>query len=253
MNIDILLLNAIVYVLTLTFAWMKLRRFNLFVLLWIAYSIVAVSGYYCVVNDLHYSHDANLGYKVAPEPYLFAYLTNLLITSPFYRMDVGRLELSHIVEIKLYKQIAGLIAVFFTLQLVTSIIILVFVQATIGMGNAYYMIHEGVSVLSSSPLLAKMSWISGLLTPIVKPVYAVYTIQKLIQNKGSKYKNIYLFLIAFLPGFITDIAMGSKGGLFFSVFEMLFYYVLFWKAIPQKINKTIMKFGTILGVAILAN
>lgn len=253
MNIDVLLLNAIVYVLTLLFAWIRLKKFNLFILLWIAYSIVAVAGYYCVINDLHYSHDERLGCRVDIVPYIFAYLTNLLITSPFYRLDVKKIRISHITKMNFFKQFAGLMNIVFTIKLITSVLVLIVVVTTIGMGNAYYMIHEGTSILARYPILDKISWLIGLIIPVFKPVYVIYYMQRLIEKKGSMSLNLYFFAIAFLPNFITDIAMGSKGGLFFSVFEMLFYYVLFRTAIPTNINKVILRIGSVLGMVLIIN
>ena len=253
MNIDVLLLNAIVYVLTLLFAWIRLKKFNLFILLWIAYSIVAVAGYYCVINDLHYSHDERLGCRVDIVPYIFAYLTNLLITSPFYRVDVSRIRISHITKMNLFKQIAGLMNIVFTIKLIASVLVLIVIVTTIGMGNAYYMIHEGKSILTPYPILDKISWLTGLIIPVFKPIYVIYYMQRLIEKKGSMSLNLYFFAIAFLPNFITDIAMGSKGGLFFSVFEMLFYYVLFRTAIPTNINKVILRIGSVLGMVLIIN
>ena len=253
MNIDVLLLNAIVYVLTLLFAWIRLKKFNLFILLWIAYSIVAVAGYYCVINDLHYSHDERLGCRVDIVPYIFAYLTNLLITSPFYRLDVKKIRISHITKMNFFKQFAGLMNIVFTIKLITSVLVLIVVVTTIGMGNAYYMIHEGKSILARYPRLDKISWLIGLIIPVFKPVYVIYYMQRLIEKKGSMSLNLYFFAIAFLPNFITDIAMGSKGGLFFSVFEMLFYYVLFRTAIPTNINKVILRIGSVLGMVLIIN
>ena len=253
MNLDVLLLNAIVYVITLLFAWIRLKKFNLFILLWIAYSIVAVAGYYCVINDLHYSHDERLGCRVDIVPYIFAYLTNLLITSPFYRLDVKKIRISHITKMNFFKQFAGLMNIVFTIKLITSVLVLIVVVTTIGMGNAYYMIHEGTSILARYPILDKISWLIGLIIPVFKPVYVIYYMQRLIEKKGSMSLNLYFFAIAFLPNFITDIAMGSKGGLFFSVFEMLFYYVLFRTAIPTNINKVILRIGSVLGMVLIIN
>lgn len=253
MNIDVLLLNAVVYVLTLVFAWIRLKKFNLFILLWIAYSIVAVAGYYCVINDLHYSNDERLGYRVDIAPYIFAYLTNLLITSPFYCVDVSRIRISHITKMNSFKQIAGLMNVVFTIKLIASVLVLIVIVTTIGMGNAYYMIHEGKSVLAPYPILDKIVWLTGLIIPVFKPIYVIYYMQRLIEKKGSMSSNLYFLAIAFLPNFITDIAMGSKGGLFFSVFEMLFYYVLFRAAIPANINKVILRIGSVLGIILVIN
>lgn len=212
MKIDILLLNAIVYVMTLVFAWRRIKKFNLYILLWIAYSLVALCGYYCVVSDLHYSNDVELGYKVNIAPYIFAYITNLLITSPFYNVDVKRIKVAHVLDIGIFQQIATFMSLIFTIKLVTSIIIIIVIVSTIGMGNAYFMIHEGESVLEPYPLLAKISWITGIIIPVLKPFYVIYYIQRLIYKRGKVFRNIVFLSIAFLPDFITDISMGSKGG-----------------------------------------
>ena len=253
MKIDILLLNAIVYVMTLVFAWIRIKKINLYILLWIAYSLVALCGYYCVVSDLHYSNDVELGYKVNITPYIFAYITNLLITSPFYNVDVKRIKVAHVLDIGIFQQIATFMSLIFTIKLVTSIIIIIVIVSTIGMGNAYLMIHEGESVLEPYPLLAKISWITGIIIPVLKPFYVIYYIQRLIYKRGKVFRNIVFLSIAFLPDFITDISMGSKGGLFFSAFGLLFYYILFREDIPIKVNRIILKIGIVVAALLIVN
>lgn len=240
MGIDVLFLNAIIYIATLVFAINKFRKLNLYVVIWLAYSVVAFAGYYSVKANLHYAHDVNLGYKVSPIPYIFAYSTILLLSSPFYKINVKRISLSKL-NIPFVQWLSYLVIFANIVRLIYSILLYQFVSNNFGGGEAYLMIHEGETVFSIDNIFVnKIVGYSSIITSSLNPLLIVFYFNRIVKRKGQWWVNFVLILLAFLPIIIIQIATASKGGLYYISFSLLFYYVLFKPSIPKQINKKIL-------------
>lgn len=251
MEINILLINALAYFATLLFAIYKFRRFNIYVLIWSAYTIVAYMGYYCVKEDMHYSHDINLGYKLEITPYICAYLTIVLFTYPFYRMDEKKINWNINLPPILVK-IIYFVGFLFIVQTIFNGISAYIISHTIGFGEAYLRAHEGnYSNVIGSDILNRVLHYSEVLTNALQPFYVVYFFIQIIKGSDTFWKNICMLLLAFMPSIFSAIAGGSKGTLFFTACEIVFYYLLFRPTLSPNYNKRITIIGSIIGIIMI--
>ena len=250
MEIDILFVNAVVYIATFFIALYKIKKFNLYVAIWLAYSIVAAMGVYCVRANLHLT--PNLGYKVSWVPYLFAYFTILVLTYPLYFVDAKKVDISKI-DIPLIKWLSYIMVIIYIIRLIQNIIIYQAVSNTIGFGEAYLMIHEGAQIYEYSgtfgAILSKFMWLSGIIVNAFQPLYILYFFNRLIKRERHRLAIISLIVLAFLPEIIYRIASGSKGGLFYVFIEILFYLILFRSSFSMRLNRRLVIWG-IIGIIV---
>lgn len=249
---DVLFINIFPYLLTLIFTIFKFKRFNTCVLIWLAYTMTAIMGYYSVKMEMHYSQDIYLGEKLPVLPYIYAYLTTVLIAYPFYRFDERKINLK-VKFPSFIRQFTWVIAILFIYQAVLRGISAYVIANTVGFGEAYVMGHEGeyIDVFNNSFLTETLKY-SSTLTESVRPFYILYFFLEIIKKRGGVIKNLLLILIAFLPNILSAISLGSKGTLFFTSLNIIFYYLVFRKRIDKKDRKKIIISGAVLGTVILA-
>ena len=251
MQIDILLVNALAYFFTLLFAIYKFKRLNLYVLIWLAYSIVTYMGYYSVKENMHYSGDVNLGYKLEIIPYICAYFTIVLLTYPFYRMDERNINWNINIPQKLVKLIY-FVSFLFVIQTIFNGIAAYIISQTIGIGEAYVGAHEGdYSNVIGNNLLNRILHYSEVLTNALQPFYVIYFFIQMQKRHGSFWKNIFMIMLAFMPTIFSAIAGGSKGALFFVSFELIFFYLLIRPSLSSDYNIKITLIGSIIGLIII--
>ena len=251
MFFDIILFNAIIYLLTTIFIFYKIRKVNLYVIIWGAYSVVTLMGYYCTVNDIHYTHDENLGYKVDVIPYINAYLTILLLTHPFSKIKSTNYDLS-IFDKAYIGYLLKPIGLLYLYQALYNGINAYVISITFGSGEAYYMIHQGESLdVFNGTIWASLMHKISIITQSAESYYVVYYINRIINKKGQLLMNIVLLGFAFLPNILVSVVSGSKGGLFFTAFGFIFYYILFKDYLDSRTKNTIVKIGGILSIILI--
>lgn len=251
MNVDVLLINALVYIATFLFALKRAKRLNIYVLIWGVYSLVAFMGFYSVRLGYHYSQDINLGYKVDFAPYICAYLIILLITNPFRRFDETKINFD-ITFPKIFKDGIKIVFCLLVLQSFFNGVNAVVVMKTIGFGESYLMHHDGESInVFSFDVITRFRRLAKVITEAVLPFYVTYYYIKLVKHEGNVKKNIVCIILAFLPMIFSALAAGSKGALFFVSFNIIFYYLLFRPRLSKSINRKITFVGIIAASAIV--
>ena len=251
MAFDVLLINAIVHILTFFYAYYRAKKFNLYVCIWLAYGIVTFMGYLCVVWNMHYIKDVDLGYKVNIMPYIYSYLTTLLLTYPFKKIGKIKFDFTILQSKKLFN-LSLFLGVVFLFQTIVNGITAYIVVNTIGLGEAYMMGHEGESLnVFGSDFLNRIIHVSSVITSSFSAIYVVFYISRIISKKGKLINNVLLMSLAFLPNVMSALTSGSKGGLFFTAFGLIFYYMLFRSYFTEKQNRYIVILGAIVGVFFL--
>ena len=145
MEIDYILLNAIVYVITLLIIMMRERHFSVYVLLWSIYAFTAVMGYVILKTDDWDYSNPNLGTTVSFLPYVMAYLSLHLISYPFKGYNEANINYTILKPNKVMDSLCGIMIVSYVfLGLVTGLTAYT-VSSTIGFGEAYEMVNEGAS------------------------------------------------------------------------------------------------------------
>lgn len=223
---DTLLLNAFIYIITLIIAINKSKRLNLYVMVWMCYSFVAIMGYISVKLNMHYSQDTELGEKLSFTPYLFAYFTTLLLSYPFSRMNERKINMKVIIP-SYIKCLFSLSALLFFIRALFSGITAYVIANTIGFGEAYMMGHEGEYIdVFQIPLLSRFLRLAEVFTTGITPFYILYYFMRIAKNEGGFWYNSFFVILAYSPSIFSAIAGGSKGGLFFIAMSMIFYYII---------------------------
>lgn len=248
MEIDVLIINTLVYICTFIYVFTRTRKLTLYVFIWAAYSLITLMGYVCVVTENHYSHDVNLGYKIDIIPYIFAYLTVLLLSRPFAK--IRRIELDiNLFHKKAFILLLRIVGLIFILLAIIDMINAYIVSSIVGLGEAYSMAHNGEEInIIQSPFITTLIRWSRIISLSFGPIYVVYYINNIYQRPSRLFRYLFFASFAFLPGILSSIAGGSKGGLFFSLTSILFYYILFYPQFPLTIKRKINFIGTVVSL-----
>lgn len=244
---DVFLCNAIVYILTFLVILIKAKGLNVYVLVWAAYTINAVCGYCCVVMDLHYTHDVTLGYKVSFVPYIFLYLCFHVISYPFYKFNVHHIDVHNLASSRFQKFINLSFFIYIVVSVVRVIEAILISQ--IGFGEAYEIGAETErrAMVFDNFLLIWISNLGNTFCTITQPILAFYFFYKLSLGK-SPLKSIFNLAVVYLPSIAGNIAMSSKGGLFFLSLNILFIFVFFKESLSKKMQNILLLCGFFTGI-----
>lgn len=238
---DVLLYNFIVYLVTTLFLWKKRVRFDVYILLWIAYTVIAFMGWYCVYIGI-YGNDTHLGESFSFIPYLCCYITTFLVTFPFKDIDESRIEMD-IEGNKFVSIIVFVLTICFVLSGILKTINAYVIANTIGFGQAYEMGHIGdtTNIWQGNELVQKFFWLSSFLMQPLQPLYVVYFLQHIIKRQGNIWLNILCIFFAFWPQLVSGVA--SKGSLFFLFMDVFFYYILFRRKFSADVKRIFAMIG----------
>ena len=225
---DVFLINAIAYIATSSIAFWYFRRLNLYILVWIAYSIIAIFGYICVNMNLHYSHDINLGYHVSVIPYICCYITTFLLTWPLIKFDERKIKMN-ILDLNIFDKLVAISVLLFTFYSSVNAVRAYIISSTIGFGEAYMMAHAGETntFFGFSPLFFSIfGWIGNICNAI-QPIYVLYFVNRIIKHRGSLPLNLLYCSLAFMPMLFSSLMMGGKAGIFFIVIDVSFFFMIY--------------------------
>ena len=248
MEIDYILLNAIVYVITLLIIMMRERHFSVYVLLWSIYAFTAVMGYVILKTDDWDYSNPNLGTTVSFLPYVMAYLSLHLISYPFKGYNEANINYTILKPNKVMDSLCGIMIVSYVfLGLVTGLTAYT-VSSTIGFGEAYEMVNEGAS---EGTLLREVLgeglffWIYRICCWIVipTPVFILYYLIKMHYEKNRWNRYLFYIFLSQIRPVAQALIGGSRGALFFLLFDLLFYFIVFRRIISPHFD---VKNGLIL-------
>lgn len=244
MEIDVLLLNAMVYIATFVYIYLKERRLSIYVLSWSIFTVVAIMGYVILFTGDWDINNPNIGRTLPITPYLFAYATLLLITHPFKGYEEKNLNLKILRPNPTIDKLCGvMIFAYVFLGAVTGITAYI-VASTIGYGEAYEMVNEGGSegtllgiVLGKGLLF----WIYRICCWIVipTPFFIMYYLTKLHYDEKNWLRYFLFILLSQARPMCQALIGGSKGALFFLLFNVIFYFVLFRKNFSSTLQSRI--------------
>lgn len=233
--IDVILINAVIYVITLLFVIRSERRFSIYVLLWCLYTFTAVMGYIILKTDDWDFYNPNLGADVPFTPYLMAYLSLHLISYPFKGYDESNLNYTVLKPNKMMDGLCGVMLIaYIFLGIVSGTTAYIVANSIGGFGEAYEMANEGgsegsmLSVILGSGLLY---WIYRICCWIIvpTPIFIIYYLIKIHYNEHKWYRYVIFLIISQIRPLCSALIVGSRGALFFLLFDILFYFILFRK------------------------
>lgn len=216
---------------------MKERHFSVYVLLWCVYTFTAVMGYVILKTDDWDYSNPDLGTNVPFLPYIMAYLSLHLISYPFRGYNEANINYTILKPNKAMDSLCGIMIVSYVFLGIVTGITAYTVANTIGFGEAYEMVNEGEGTLLAGVLGEGLFfWIYRICCWIVipTPVFILYYLIKMHYEKNRWNRYIFYIILSQIRPISQALIGGSRGALFFLLFDLVFYFIVFRKVIsPQ--------------------
>lgn len=243
---EILIINALIYVCWLIYSIRKDKKITLYVLFVFLYTLFAVCAIPAVISGIYTEELGNSNFdSIQLEPYIWAFIVFFCLVFPFRQMKAIDLDSYNIWE---NKRISYFINIWSCLYLIFTILKLTEMVVTIqtGLGEAYYARHMESDVLFSytgilGELNTRLTW----LLPLTVPIVMFYSLAGYIKGYVNKRKSLFLMILSFLPAFFMSIANGSRGSLFMDIFCLAFFIITFWPKLCKKDKHSILIFSLI--------
>lgn len=244
---DLFVLNAVIYAVTLLYIYRKRKKTDVYFWLWASYTIIAIMGPICMNLKLHETNDVNLGYKVSFIPLISSYLCTHLVLWPFKDFEKGKLIN---INNRKFQSIVYVSSIPF---IISSTFLVVESIATfkMGLGVAYELSHEGKMLFEYGGVIDKIRGQSLTYSRVFQPFMVTYSLNCIIDNSKDRKVPIILLCLSFLPTLFSGISWGSRGAMFFSVLDILFYFIVFKDYISIKLKRALLKTGVVLGFLLL--
>lgn len=241
---NILIINAFVYVCWLIYSIRKDRKITLYVLFVFLYTIFAICAIPAVISGIYTEELGNRNFdSIQIEPYIYSFIVFFFLIFPFRhlkRIDIDSYNIWENKKISCFINVWSCFYVFFTVLKMPEMI------ATLktGLGEAYYARHMESEVLFSySGILGDLNTRLTWFLPLTVPIVMFYSFAGYIKGYVKKSKSIFLMTISFLPAFFMSIANGSRGSLFMDMFCLAFYIITFWPKFNKRDRRTIFIFS----------
>lgn len=255
----ILCINSVAYWLTFLRFWKK-DGFIPSTTLWLYYAFSSIFGVILVSNDLYskvmekdFSH---LYDDLSIEPYLYLYVTFFLFVTPLRKIKLENLDLSNVGICKSKLMQICNVCCFFELIYMTIKLLQIGIVSAIGFGNFHDLGGDKAdAILYSSAgavgmVMAIFNYIGRFLNISIMP-YVICFVGYLFVTKSIKRKKfLYMVLPYCIAVVLKGVVSGSRAGMFFSLMEVGFYYILFYRYfdsdIKRKINLLAISFSVLL-------
>ena len=257
----ILVINSIIYILTFIFFYRK-DKMCVSTLLWLYYAFFSIFGAILVYDGLYFHVmdglviEQNRIEHVSCVPYILLYFTFYMFVTPFRNFKLSKIDIIHIgIKKTSFLKFCNLCCYFEIIYVVVKVI-QVGIVGTIGFGNFHDMTVNdggGDAILYSGPLGPVMHLFNNI-GRFINLVFIPYVLVYLTYNyvKGILPKST--FLKCFIPYSVSlllkGVVGGSRGDLFFSLLEVLFYYLLFKNYIGISIRRKIRVLA-LVGISLL--
>lgn len=237
---NILIINAFVYVCWLIYSIRKDKKITLYVLFVFLYTLFAVCAIPAVISGIYTEELGNNNIdSIQIEPYIWAFLVFFCLVYPFRhlkKIDIDSYNIWENKNILYFINIWSCLYLFFTILKLTEMI----VTLKTGLGEAYNARHMEGEVLFSYPgilgeLNTRLTWF----LPLTIPIVMFYSLAGYIKGYVKKSRSFFLMILSFLPAFLMSIANGSRGSLFMDMFCLAFYFIIFWYKFNKKDKHTI--------------
>lgn len=245
-----LVLNFLLYLITWIFLILKIRRFNLYIFTWTCFTLSSLMSIFAINRGIYYYGVESLVDKLSFQPYVLAYIFNLILCYPLYKFDERKINLK---SLKLTSSLFSiLIKVSFVLCIACSIVKITEL-AVLNQMNFNDIYSDSVSGEFfwnySNPILQFLSGLGCSYCVTMAPVFFFYYVSRIL-NGSNKHMTIICIIITLFPSIIQPILGASRGGIFFSVFRLFIYYFIIRKYLTVKQKRSI-ELLSIVGVVIL--
>lgn len=237
---NVLFLNLLLYLCWFLFVFYREKRLTIYSFLILFFTVIAFLGCYTVENNVYF---AIFGKKSVDsldlEPYIYSFIGYVILFYPFKKitLEFDNVSVLFSGRARLFVKVWVVYFSLFTcLKLLEALI-----SISTGLGDVYESRHVDGNTLFvyNNILLNKFNGYGSFILNATVPFIMSYTLIGMHKKFLSHKYATFLIMLSFLPSFLNGIAMGSRGGIFMSLFCFLFFILLLWKYISRNILKKI--------------
>ncbi len=247
------LINFIAYLLLWIVFFSRIRRFNLFMIAWTGFTVSSFLSYLSVINNLYY-YSLDFAFDTSSlETLALVLATNLIISLPLWKVDERKIRLLSInTELPFLRYFVIVNIVFFTIVSVLKIYEVSVIGTITSYSEVYQMMNDDEStmmlrdLLYTNYFLRTLSGIGGSYCPTIAPFILLYFLNKIAKHKKLSSKYLFGITVTLIPVLLQGIANASRGMIFFSMFQVLFYYIIIRHYLRTETRKIIMAGGVLI-------
>lgn len=240
---QILIFNSILYFIAIYAFYYKSKTINMQIIAFSWYFFISICGIIAIHLNIYYNI---YGYKGVPInnilPFCYVILLFYILTNPLKKITINnnnklKGDLFNLPS-SLFKIIYFIVFLYLLLKIYELGKI-----SNMSFGDIYTQLHEeGKAIISyTNPFILKLSTSGYMIYSALFPFLLYYLINKIIQKKNINNKTEVLLLISvLLIKILEPISTASRGGLIFSLFDYLFFLILFWSRISTRIKNRIV-------------
>lgn len=247
---NVIIINSIAYWCT-AFYYYKKNGLSLHSFLWFYYSLFSFFSVLLMKDDLYFNMSGvDPHTRISIIPYIILYFSFQLLTKPIRRFSINNVKC----DINLYNskklwnffKIANMLALLY----VFIKLLQVYFVAEIGFGVMHDMedssdiIYPGVLGLFLRPLNL-ICRINGI---VIMPMVVYFSLNGYVKSLLKTKTVLWMVLPYCIGTVLMGFVGGSRAAMFFGIMQVLFFYIIFHKYIPHKINKYILFFSSVFSV-----
>lgn len=248
---NILLINTLFYLLWFIISLKKEVKITIYSFLVLFYLCIAFCGVYSVNTGIYYDTFGFYSLNTLNlEPYIYSVVAYFILFLPFYKIKVNIKNIDFIFTSKTKKFISLWIIVYicYTILKLSEAVI----SVSTGLAAAYDARHnEGVALFEYNPIISKFNGYSSFFLQATTPFIMLYALFGLKKRYVSQKMAIILISLCFLPSFLGNLGMGSRGGMFMTFFCFLFFIILLHDQLSKNFIHKIYKVAIIFVSCIL--
>ena len=252
----ILIVNSLFYWVTFLYFYHK-YKFSLLGFLWLYYAIFSVFAVFLLWDNLYfrvmYISESSIE-NMTMSPYIILYLSFLYITIPLKRIRFS----NFIIDNTIYRNrsIRYFCVNCYIVEFVYILIKLyqAYLVSQVGFGSMHDMEDPDKLLYSGtfSFIIKFLNYLGRFITLVVMPFVTVYIINGFLKKyirRSELIRCLFLYISASLA---VGIVGGSRAQMFFTILQLIFFFILFKHELPHKLVRVICFWGTVFLILVIS-
>ena len=241
-----ILINAIVYIILWIVFYTRIKRFNLFMIVWSGYTLSSLMSYISISMNLYYYPLSFVYSEFSIQPLLYTLAVYLIISLFFYKVDERKINLLDInINTPVYRSFVNYSLLLFFVVSILKIYESIALETVSSYGEIYQGMHDEETktllrdILYSNWFLRILSGAGGAYCTTMAPLMMMYFFKKIAIKKKLTFYYLFCILIIVIPVLLQGVINASRGNLFFSFFQLLFYYIIICHYLSKSVRRKI--------------
>ena len=259
---NIFLFNSIIYIIIWVFFYYKIRRLNLFMIVWSGFTVTSIMGYIALETGFYLEASKEQVLKNASwEPLLFSLICYLIVIAPFWKVDERKIDLRGVnIKNTIYRIFVKFNIIIYSIISIFKIYEMIVMQAFISYAEQYEISKGGEglslgSLLYTNSILEHISALGGTYCNTMSPLMMLFFLAKISQSRKLGFGTSISIFVTLIPVVAVGVVGASRGAIFFAMFQITFYYFLVKQYLNKKTKKSIISlaiivFSLFLGVSV---